>query len=32
VLLTKSNIGTPKDSFDRPTDYAQQFEQLWHVG
>jgi hypothetical protein len=32
VLLTKSNIGTPEDSFDRPTDYPQQFEQLWHVG
>lgn len=32
VLLTKSNIGTPNNTFDRPTDYAQQFEQLWHVG
>ena len=32
VLLTKSNIGTPENSFDRPADYATQFENLWHVG
>ena len=32
VLLTKSNIGTPENSFDRPLDYATQFEKLWHVG
>jgi hypothetical protein len=32
VLLTKSNIGTPRDSYDRPTDYALQFRKLWHVG
>lgn len=32
VLLTKSNIGTPEDSWDRPANYAQQFEQLWHAG
>ena len=31
MLLTKANIGTPQNSFDKPTDYAQQFEQLWHV-
>jgi hypothetical protein len=32
VLLTKSNIGTPENSYDKPANYAQQFEQLWHVG
>ncbi len=32
VLLTKSNIGTPQNSFDKPANYAQLFEQLWHVG
>ncbi|HEX3960785.1 MAG TPA: hypothetical protein VHZ03_29890 [Trebonia sp.] len=32
VLLTKANIGSPEDSFDRPTDYASQFEKLWDVG
>jgi hypothetical protein len=32
VLLTKSNIGTPEDSYDRPADYAQQFEQLRQAG
>jgi ribose transport system substrate-binding protein len=32
VLLTKSNIGTPEDSYDKPADYAAQFEALWHVG
>jgi hypothetical protein len=31
VLLTKSNIGSPENSFDRPADYAAQFEKLWHV-
>ncbi|HEX3960786.1 MAG TPA: hypothetical protein VHZ03_29895 [Trebonia sp.] len=32
VLLTKANIGTPSDSYDRPVDYPAQFEKLWHVG
>lgn len=32
VLLIKSNIGTPNNSYDEPTNYAQQFKQLWHVG
>jgi hypothetical protein len=32
VLLTKANIGTPSDSYDRPADYPAQFEKLWHVG
>ena len=32
VLLTKSNIGGPEDSFDRPANYAEQFERLWRVG
>ena len=32
VLLTKANIGTPSDSYDRPTDYPSLFEKLWHVG
>jgi hypothetical protein len=32
VLLTKSNIGTPSDSYDKPAGYAAQFEKLWHVG
>jgi ribose transport system substrate-binding protein len=32
VLLTKANIGTPENSWERPADYAQQFEKLWHVG
>jgi ribose transport system substrate-binding protein len=32
VLLTKSNIGAPSDSYDRPTDYPAQFEKLWDVG
>ncbi len=31
VLLNKSNIGTPSDSYDMPTDYPSQFEKLWHV-
>jgi ABC-type sugar transport system substrate-binding protein len=31
TLLTKSNIGTPADSWQRPADYAAQFKQLWHV-
>jgi hypothetical protein len=32
VLLTKANIGTPSDSYDRPAGYPAQFEKLWHVG
>ena len=32
VLLNKSNIGTPSDSYDAPTDYPSLFEKLWHVG
>ena len=32
VLLTKSNIGAPSDSYDRPADYPAQFEKLWDVG
>jgi ribose transport system substrate-binding protein len=32
VLLTKSNIGSPSDSYDRPADYPAQFEKLWDVG
>ena len=32
VLLDKSNIGTPSDSYDAPTDYPSLFEKLWHVG
>ncbi len=32
VLLNKSNIGTPSDSYDVPTDYPSQFEKLWDVG
>jgi hypothetical protein len=32
VLLDKSNIGTPSDSYDVPTDYPSLFEKLWHVG
>jgi hypothetical protein len=32
VLLTKSNIGTPRDSYDVPADYPSLFEKLWHVG
>jgi ribose transport system substrate-binding protein len=31
-LLTKDNIGTPRDSFDVPTDYSAQFKKLWLVG
>jgi ribose transport system substrate-binding protein len=31
LLLTKDNIGTPADSYDRPIDYAAQFEKLWLV-
>lgn len=30
-LLTQSNVGTPRDSYDLPTDYARQFEKLWNV-
>ncbi len=32
VLLNKSNIGTPADSYDVPTDYPSLFEKLWDVG
>ena len=32
ALLTKDNIGTPKDSYDIPSDYAAQFKKLWQVG
>lgn len=32
VLLTKSNIGTPRDSYDVPSNYAELFKKLWHVG
>jgi ribose transport system substrate-binding protein len=32
VLLTKSNIGSPENTFDRPANYAAQFEALWRVG
>jgi ribose transport system substrate-binding protein len=31
VLLLKSNIGTPSDSYDKPVNYPAQFEKLWHV-
>jgi ribose transport system substrate-binding protein len=32
VLLNKSNLGTPSDSYDMPADYPSLFEKLWHVG
>jgi hypothetical protein len=32
VLLNKSNIGTPSDSYDVPTNYPSLFEKLWDVG
>jgi ribose transport system substrate-binding protein len=32
ALLTKANIGTPKDSYDIPSNYAAQFKTLWKVG
>jgi hypothetical protein len=32
VLLNKSNIGTPSDSYDVPTNYPSLFEKLWNVG
>jgi hypothetical protein len=32
VLLNKSNIGTPRDSYDVPADYPSLFEKLWDVG
>ncbi|WP_375476320.1 hypothetical protein [uncultured Jatrophihabitans sp.] len=32
AVLTKSNIGTPQDSYDIPSDYAAQFKKLWQVG
>jgi ribose transport system substrate-binding protein len=32
TLLTKSNIGTPADSWEAPSDYPALFEKLWHVG
>lgn len=31
-LLTKDNVGTPADSADRPTDFAEQFKKIWQVG
>jgi ribose transport system substrate-binding protein len=31
-LLTKDTIGTPRESYDLPTDYAEQFKKLWKVG
>jgi ribose transport system substrate-binding protein len=32
VLLTNANIGTARNSYDVPADYAAQFKKLWHVG
>jgi hypothetical protein len=32
ALLTKANIGTPRNSYDLPVDYPTQFKTLWHVG
>jgi ribose transport system substrate-binding protein len=32
VLLNKSNVGTPSDSYDVPTDYPSLFKKLWDVG
>ena len=32
VLLNKSNVGTPSDSYDVPTNYPSLFEKLWDVG
>ena len=32
VLLDKSNVGTPSDSYDVPTDYPALFKKLWDVG
>jgi ribose transport system substrate-binding protein len=32
VLLNKSNIGTPADSYDVPTNYPSLFKKLWDVG
>jgi len=31
-ILTKSNVGTPSDDYQAPSNYQQQFERLWHVG
>jgi ribose transport system substrate-binding protein len=31
TLLTKGNIGTPRDSYDIPADFADQFKKLWNV-
>jgi ribose transport system substrate-binding protein len=31
-LLIKSNIGTPTDSYNYPSNYPQQFEKAWKVG
>jgi ribose transport system substrate-binding protein len=31
ALLTKDNISTPRDSYDTPADYAEQFKKLWKV-
>lgn len=32
VLLTKDNLGTPSDSYDKPANYPALFDKLWHVG
>ena len=32
VLLNKSNVGTPSDSYDVPANYPSLFEKLWDVG
>jgi hypothetical protein len=31
VLLNKSNIAAPSDSYDMPADYPSLFEKLWHA-
>jgi hypothetical protein len=31
ALLTKNNIGTPKDSYDIPVDFTKEFKKLWKV-
>jgi len=31
MLLTKDNVGTPSVSMELPSDYKDQFKQLWHV-
>ncbi len=30
-LLNKDDLGAPRDSWDVPTNYAEQFEKLWKV-